>query len=60
MTQDSSRGKLFPRSIAASLTVVYSAGAVVVPNGNLRKIKASPYTIVIHVDTVVAFACIQR
>ena len=49
-----------PRSIADSLTVVYSDGAGVVPKGNLRQRKAGSSTIAIHVDVVVVFACIRR
>ena len=60
VSQDSSRSRSFPRSIAASLTVVYSAGAGVVPKGNLKQRKASSSTIEIHVNAVVAFACIRR
>ena len=48
------------RSIAASLTVVYSAGAGVVSKGSLKQRKASSSTIAMHVDTVFAFACIRR
>ena len=47
-----------PRSIAASLTVVYSAVAGVVPKGNVRQIKDISSTNIMHVDVVVAFACI--
>ena len=60
VSQDSSRSRSFPRHISASLTVVYSAGASVVPKGNLSQRKASSSTIVMHVDAVVSFACIQR
>ena len=49
-----------PRSIAASLMVVYSAGAGVVPKGNLKQRKASASTIVMHIDAVLAFACIRQ
>ena len=56
MSQDSSRDGSFPRSIAASLTVVYSAGAGVVPNVNLRQRNSSLSTIAMHVDAVVLFA----
>ena len=51
---------LFPRYIAAFLTVVYYAGAGVVPKGNHTKIKSSSYTIDMHVNAVVAFSCIRR
>ena len=60
VSQDSYWIRLFPRSISASLTVVYSAGASVVPKINLRKKKNFSSTIAMHVDEVVAFACIQR
>ena len=56
LSQDSSRSRSLPRYIAVSLTVVYSAGAGVVPKGNLKQKKASPSTIAMHVDTVVAFS----
>ena len=49
-----------PRSIAASLMVVYSAGAGAVPKGNLKQRKASSSTIAMHVDAVFACACILR
>ena len=49
-----------PRYIAASLIVVYSAGAGVVPKGNLRQRKASSSTIAMHIDAVFACACIRR
>ena len=60
MLQNSSWGRLFPRSIAASLTVVYSDGTGVVPNGDRRHRKASSYTISMQVEAVVAFARIRR
>ena len=47
---------LFPRSIAASLTVVYSASTGVVSKGNHMQIKASLSTIVMKVDPVVELA----
>ena len=56
----SSRSRPFPRSIAASLTVIYYAGAGVVPKGNLRHRKASPSNIAMQVDAVVEFSCIRR
>ena len=46
--------------IDASLTVVYSSGAGVVPKGNLRQRKDSLSTITMHVNTVVVFVCIRR
>ena len=49
-----------PRSIAASLTVVYSTGVGVVPKGNLKQRKAKLLTIAMHVDAVVVFVCIRR
>ena len=60
VSQDSCRSRSLPRSIAASLTVVYSSVAVVVSKGNLRQRKASSYTISMHIDAVFAFACIRR
>ena len=60
MSQDSSRSISFPGSIAASLTVVYSAGAGVVPKGDLRQRKDISTNISIHVNAVVVFACIRR
>ena len=42
VSQDSSRSILFPRSISASLTVVYSYGVSVAPNGNLSQRKLRP------------------
>ena len=51
---------MFPRSIAALRTVVYSAGAGVVPKGNRRQKNSSSSTISIQVHAVVAFACIRR
>ena len=60
MSQDSYRSRSFTRYISASLTVVYSAGLVVVPKVDHSQIKASLSTIAMHVDAVVAFACIRR
>ena len=60
VSQDSSRVRSLPRSIVASLTVLYSAGAGVVPKGNLRQRKARSSTIAMHVNVVVAFECIRR
>ena len=60
VSQDSSRSRSLPRSIFASLIVVYSAGAGVVPKVNIRYRKAISLTIAIHVNAVVAFACIRR
>ena len=58
--QDSYRHRLFPRYIAASLTVVYSDGKGVVPKGNRMQRKTSYYNIVMHFDVVVLFACIRH
>ena len=58
--QDSSWSISLHRSIASSLTVVYSSGVGVVPKGKFRQRKASSLTIAMHVDAVVAFVCIQR
>ena len=60
VSQDSSQGRSLPRSIAASLTVVYSSDAGVVPKGNLKHGKSSSLTISMHVYAVVSFACIRR
>ena len=60
VSQYSSRSRSLPRYIAASPTVVYSAGVGVVPKGDLRQRKASSFTIAFHVDTVVEFSCIRR
>ena len=60
VSQDSSHSRSFPRSIDVSLTVVYSFCAGVVSKSKLRQRKASLSTTAMHVDTVVAFACIQR
>ena len=60
VSQDSYHGRCFPRYTAASLTVVYSAGAGVVPKGYLRQRKASLYTIDMQVDAVIAFSCIWQ
>ena len=60
VSQYSSQSRSLPRSIAPSLTVLYYAGAGVVPKVNLKQRKSSSSTIAMHVDTVVAFACIRR
>ena len=60
VSQDSSRSRSLPRYFAASLTVVYSAGAGVATKGNLKHRKASSLTIAMHVDEVFAFVCIWR
>ena len=43
--QDSNRSRSLPRSIVASPTLVYSAGAGLVPKGNLSQRKAISSTI---------------
>ena len=58
VSQDSSYSRLFHRSIAALLVVVYSSDVGVVSKGNCRQRKASMYTITMQVNTVVAFAWI--
>ena len=58
--QYSSRSRLFPSSITASLTVVCSTGVGVVPKGDRRQRKFILYTISIQVEAVVSFSCIQR
>ena len=60
VSQDSSRSRLLPRSISASLTVVYSSVAGVVPKDNLSQRNTSLLTIAMYVDAVVAFACIRQ
>ena len=60
MSQDSSQIIPFPRSIAVSQKVVYSAGAGVVTKVNHRNIKASSFTIAMQVNAVVVFVCIRR
>ena len=60
LSQDLSWSRFFTSSIAASLIVVYYAAAGVFSKVNHRQIKASLSTIYMHVDTVVAFACIRR
>ena len=52
--------RFLPRSIVASLTVVYSAGTGVVPTGNLKQIGDRLSTIAMQVDAVVAFALIWQ
>ena len=58
VSKDSSQIRSFPRSIYASPTVLYPAGAGVVPKGNRRPIKASSSTIAMNFNTVVTFSCI--
>ena len=60
VSQYSSQIRSLPRSIAASLTVIYYAGAGVMPKGNFKQIKASLLTIAMHVDAVVVILCIRR
>ena len=52
MSQDSSRSRLLPRYISASLTVVYSACAGVVPKGDLKQVKAISSIIAMHTGCV--------
>ena len=59
LSQDSSRSRSFPRSIAASLTVIYYYGAGMVTKGNLSQRKSSSSTIAMNFDAVVAFSCIR-
>ena len=47
-------------SISASIIVVYSDGAVMVPNVRCRKKKESLFVITMHVDLVCDFLCIFR
>ena len=49
----------FPRSISASLMVVYSASTDVAPKGRQRKRKDSFTTIEMHVDTICALSWAQ-
>ena len=49
-----------PSSISDSLLAVYFSGAGVVPKGKRRQMKASFPTIVMHVDTICAFAWTRR
>ena len=58
MSHDSSLSRSLHRSIAASLIVVYSAGAGVVPKGNNRQRNASLSTIAMQVDVILAFTWI--
>ena len=58
MFQDSSCSTSLPKSTDVPLTVVYSSGAGLVTKGNIRQRKDSLSTIEMHVDPVVAFACI--
>ena len=60
VSQYLSLSRSFPRSIAASLVVVYSTCAVAMTKGNIRQIKTSLYTIDMQVDAVVVFAWIRR
>ena len=47
--------RLFPRSVSASLMMVYYDGAGVLPKGRRRQKKAGFPTIVIHVSAICAF-----
>ena len=60
VSQDSSWSISLPRSISASLTVLYSSGAGVVTKGNSRQIKSISSNIAMPVYEVVVFACIRR
>ena len=60
MSHDSSMSRSFPRYISSLLSVVYSAGAGVVPKGSFRQIKASFSIIVMQVYAVLSFAWIWR
>ena len=48
--------KSFTRSLSASMMVMHSSGAGVVPKGRHRKRKASFLTLEMHVDAIFAFA----
>ena len=52
VSKDSSQSGSLPRYIAASLTVIYSNGAGVVPKGKPKQRKASSSTFAIHVKAV--------
>ena len=60
VSNDSSLSRLFPMSIPASLVVVYSYGAGVVPKSGCRQRKATLSTILIQVDVVLVLAWIWR
>ena len=60
VSQDFPWSRSFPRYIAASLTVVYSAGVGVVPKSNRKQRKSSSSNIAMHVDAVVEFSFIWR
>ena len=60
MSHDVSSRRSFPRFIAESLMVVYSAGAGVVPKGRCRQRKASFTTIAMHVNATCAFMWTRR
>ena len=60
VSQDLSWSRSFTRSIGASLTVIYYAGAGVVPKSNRRQMMARSSTIAMHVDAVVLFTFIRR
>ena len=60
VSHDSSLSRLFPMSIPASLVVVYSYGAGVVPKSGCRQRKATLSTILIQVDVVLVLAWIWR
>ena len=49
----------FPRSIAASITGLYSAGAGIIPDSNRRHRSESLSMIVMYVDVILAFAWVR-
>ena len=53
---DLSLWRSFPRSIADSLTVLYSYGAGVIPKGRIRHRRTRLSTMVNHVDAIHLFA----
>ena len=57
MHYDAPVRRSLPRSIAASLMVVYYYGAGVVPKGIHSQIMASFTTIAMHVDAICGFVC---
>ena len=59
VSHDSYRSRSLSRSIDASLTVVYSAVSGLVLKRNLSQRKANLSTITMHVNAIVAFACIR-
>ena len=59
-SHDVSAGISLPRSISASLMVVYNDGADLVPKGRCRQRKASFTTVEMHVATICAFVRTRR